>query len=37
MKKILLLPVILTFIIGCGSSGGGSSGGETSPPSPVNP
>ena len=37
MKKILLLPVILTFIISCGSSGGGSSGGETSPPSPVNP
>lgn len=36
MKKILLLPVILWCIAGCGSSGGGSSG-ETSPPSPVNP
>lgn len=38
MKKILLLPVILTFIIGCGSSGGG--GGDssgTSPPTPNNP
>ena len=36
MKKILLLPVILILLAGCGSSGSGSSG-ETSQPSPVNP
>jgi autotransporter-associated beta strand protein len=39
MKRILLLPLILTSILSCGSSGGGSSGGggSTANPTPIAP
>jgi autotransporter-associated beta strand protein len=37
MKKILLLPVILAFILSCGSTGGGENSNGTEAPTPINP